>query len=275
MVTPDYFRTFGVGLIGGRAFDERDTMNAPKVAIVNRALARFFFHDANPIGRSVHFYRDAANPMTIVGMVEDSTQRSLRENPPMTIYTPLTQLREPETLVTVALRTLDPSSSFAESLLGDVRGLAPNIVVDNVRTMEQQIATELVRERLLAALSTAFAAFALVLSCVGLYGVVSYDVSRNLRNLSIRMALGARRLDILGGVIRSALAISSIGIVAGVLATLAGTRVLASLLFGVTATDPLTVVAAAALLVFTTVVASYIPARRAARIDPALLLRSE
>jgi ABC-type antimicrobial peptide transport system permease subunit len=141
--------------------------------------------------------------------------------------------------------------------------------------MEQQIATELVRERLLAALSTAFAAFALVLSCVGLYGVVSYDVSRNLRNLSIRMALGARRLDILGGVIRSALAISSIGIVAGVLATLAGTRVLASLLFGVTATDPLTVVAAAALLVFTTVVASYIPARRAARIDPALLLRSE
>jgi predicted permease len=275
MVTPDYFRTFGVGIIGGRAFDEGDTMNAPKVAIVNRALARFFFHDANPIGRSVYFYRDAANPMTIVGMVEDSTQRSLRENPPMTIYTPLTQLREPETLVTVALRTLDPSSSFAESLLGDVRGLAPNIVVDNVRTMEQQIATELVRERLLAALSTAFAAFALVLSCVGLYGVVSYDVSRNLRNLSIRMALGARRLDILGGVIRSALAISSIGIVAGVLATLAGTRVLASLLFGVTATDPLTVVAAAALLVFTTVVASYIPARRAARIDPALLLRSE
>jgi predicted permease len=275
MVTPDYFRTFGVGIIGGRAFDEGDTMNAPKVAIVNRALARFFFYDANPIGRSVHFYRDAANSMTIVGIVEDSTQRSLRENPPMSIYTPLTQLREPETLVTVALRTLDSSSSFAESMRADVRGLAPNIVVDNVRTMEQQIATELVRERLLAALSSAFAAFALVLSCVGLYGVVSYDVSRNLRSLSIRMALGARRLDILGGVIRSALAISSVGIAAGVLATLAGTRVLASLLFGVTATDPLTVVAAAALLVFTTVVASYIPARRAARIDPALLLRSE
>ena len=275
MVTPDYFRTFGVGLIGGRAFDERDTVNAPKVPIVNRALARLFFHGANPIGRSVHFYRDAANPMTIVGIVEDSTQRSLRENPPMTIYTPLTQLREPETMVTVALRTLDNSSSFAESIRADVRGLAPNIVVDNARTMEQQIASELVRERLLAALSMAFAAFALVLSCVGLYGVVSYDVSRNLRTLSIRMALGARRLDILGGVIRSALAIASVGIVVGVLATLAGTRVLASLLFGITATDPLTLVAAAALLVLTTIVASYIPARRASRIDPALLLRSE
>ena len=275
MVTPDYFRTFGVGIIGGRAFDERDTMNAPRVAIINRALARFFFHDANPIGRSVHFYRDAANPMTIVGRVEDSTQRSLRENPPMTIYTPLTQLREPETLVTVALRTLDSSSSFAESMLAAVRGLAPNIVVDNVRTMEQQIATQLVRERLLAVLSSAFAAFALVLSCVGLYGVVSYDVSRNLRSLSIRMALGARRLDILGGVIRSALAMSSVGIAAGVLATVAGTGLLASLLFGVTAKDPLTLVAAAALLVLTTVVASYIPARRAARLDPALILRSE
>ena len=193
----------------------------------------------------------------------------------MTIYTPLTQLREPETLVTVALRTLDNSSSLAESMRAEIRGLAPDVVVDNVRTMEQQISTELVRERLLAMLSTAFAVFALVLSCVGLYGVVSYDVTRSLRTLGIRMALGAPRLDVLLGVIRGALVMSSIGIVAGLLATLAGTRVVASLLFGVTARDPLTLVAAAALLMFTTVVASYIPARRAARIDPASILRSE
>jgi len=275
MVTPEYFRTFGIGMIGGRVFDERDSMNAPTVAIVNGALARFFFGDANPIGRIVYFYRDEQNPMTIVGIVEDATQRSLREDPPMTIYTPLTQLREPETLVTVALRTLDNSSSLAESMRAEIRGLAPDVVVDNVRTMEQQISTELVRERLLAMLSTAFAVFALVLSCVGLYGVVSYDVTRSLRTLGIRMALGARRLDVLLGVIRGALVMSSIGIVAGLLATLAGTRVVASLLFGVTARDPLTLVAAAALLMFTTVVASYIPARRAARIDPASILRSE
>ncbi len=275
MVTPDYFRTFGIGVIGGRTFNERDSTNGPKVAIVNRALARFFFQDGNPIGRTVHFYRDDANPMTIVGIVENATQRSLREDPPMTIYTPLTQLREPEATVTVALRTLNNSSPLAESIQADVRGLAPTVVVDNVRTMEQQISTELVRERLLAMLSSAFAVFAVVLSCVGLYGVVSYDVSRSLRNLGIRRALGAQRLDVLLGVIRSALVISSIGIVAGLLATLVGTRVVASLLFGVTPKDPLTLLAVAGMLLFTTVVASYIPARRAANTDPALILRSE
>jgi ABC-type antimicrobial peptide transport system permease subunit len=141
--------------------------------------------------------------------------------------------------------------------------------------MEQQIGTELVRERLLAMLSTAFAALAVVLSCVGLYGVVSYEVTRSLRDLGIRMALGAQRLDVLRHVIRGAALMSSIGICAGVLASLAGTGLVASLLFGVTARDPLTLGAAAALLMLTTVLASYVPARRASRVDPALVLRNE
>jgi predicted permease len=275
MVTSDYFRTFGIGVVAGRMFDVRDSANAQKVAVVNRALARFFFGNDDPVGRSVHFYKDDANPMVIVGIVEDATQRSLREEPPMTIYTPLTQLRQPEGLVTVALRTPDNPSSLAGSMRAEVRALAPDVVVDDFRTMEQQIGSELVRERLLAMLSTAFAALAVVLSCVGLYGVVSYDVSRSLRDLGIRMALGAQRLDVLRQVIRGALLISSIGIAVGLLATLVGTRVVASLLFGVTARDPLTLAAAAALLLFTTVVASYIPARRASRVDPALVLRTE
>ncbi len=275
MVTPDYFRTFGIGVVAGRMFDARDSANAQKVAIVNRALARFFFGKDDAVGRSVHFYKDDANPMTIVGIVEDATQRSLREEPPMTIYTPLAQLRQPEGLVTVALRTTDNPSSLAGPMRAEVRALAPDVVVDDFRTMEQQIGAELVRERLLAMLSMAFAALAVVLSCVGLYGVVTYDVSRSLRDLGIRMALGAQRLDVLRQVIRGAALISSIGIAVGLLATLAGTRVVGSLLFGVTARDPLTLAAAAALLMLTTVIASYIPARRASRIDPALVLRTE
>jgi predicted permease len=275
MVTRDYFRTFGIKVVAGRVFDARDSANAQKVAIVNRALARFFFANDDPVGRSVHFYKDDANPMTIVGIVEDATQRSLREEPPMTIYTPLTQLRQPEGLVTVALRTPDNPSSLAGPMRAEVRAVAPDVVVDNFRTMEQQVGSELVRERLLAMLSMAFAALAVVLSCVGLYGVVSYDVSRSLRDLGIRMALGAQRLDVLRQVIRGALLISSIGIAVGLLAALAGTRVVGSLLFGVTARDPLTLAAAAALLMLTTVIASYIPARRASRIDPALVLRTE
>jgi len=260
MVTPEYFRTFGIGHAAGRAFDVHDAANTPRVAIVNRALVRAFFGESDPIGRSVHFYRGEANPMTIVGVVEDATQRSLREEPPMTIYTPLSQLRQPEGLVTVALRTGDNASSLAESIRAEVRALASDVVVDNIRTMEQQIGTELVRERLLAMLSTAFAAVAVLLSCVGLYGVVSYDVTRSLRALGIRMALGARRRDVLWGVIRGALLVASIGIVGGLLATLAGARVVTSLLFGVAARDPLTLSAAATLLVVTTVVAAYIPA---------------
>jgi predicted permease len=275
MVTADYFRTFGITVVAGRVFNARDAANGPKVAVVNRALARFFFAEADPIGRRVHFFRDEANPMTIVGLVDDATQQSLREEPPMAIYTPLTQLRQPEGLVTVALRTPDNPSAVVESIRAELRGMTGDVVVDNVRTMEQQIGGELVRERLLAMLSTAFAGVAVVLSCVGLYGVVSYDVTRSLRNLGIRMALGARRLDVLLDVIRTALLISSIGIAGGLAATLAGTRIVTSLLFGITARDPLTLVAAAAVLMFTTVAASYVPARRASRVDPALVLRAE
>jgi len=193
----------------------------------------------------------------------------------MTIYTPLSQLRQPEGLVTVALRTGDNASSLTESIRAEVRALASDVVVDNIRTMEQQIGTELVRERLLAMLSTAFAALAVLLSCVGLYGVVSYDVTRSLRALGIRMALGAQRRDVLWGVIRGALLVASIGIVGGLLATLAGARVVTSLLFGVAARDPLTLSAATTLLVVTTVVAAYIPARRASQVDPVLVLRAE
>lgn len=275
MVTPDYFRTFGIGVVAGRMFDARDSAKAQKVAIVNRALASFFFGSDDPVGRSVHFYKDDANPMVIVGIVEDATQRSLREEPPKTIYTPLSQLRQSEGIVTVALRTSDNPSSLAGSMRAEVRTLAPDVVVDNFRTMEQQIGSELLRERLLAMLSTAFAALAVVLSCVGLYGVVSYDVSRSLRDLGIRMALGAQRLDVLRQVIRGALLMSSIGIFVGLLAALVGTRVVGSLLFGVTARDPMTLAGAAALLMLTTVIASYVPARRASRIDPALVLRTE
>jgi predicted permease len=275
MVTGDYFRTFGIPIVDGRVFDSRDSAAAPKVAIVNRALARFFFGDDQPIGRRVQFYRDEANPLRIVGIVEDTTQRSLREEPPMAIYTPLTQLSRPETLVTLALRTPDSSAAAVESVRAEVAAMAPAVVIENVRTMEQQIGSELVRERLLAMLSTAFASLAVVLSCTGLYGVVSYDVTRHRRNLGIRMALGAQRLDILLNVIRTALVICSIGIAGGLVATLAGTRVVASLLFGVTARDPLTLVATAAVLMLTTMAASYVPARRASRVDPASVLRAE
>jgi len=275
MISPDYFRTLGIGLVSGRVFDARDTATNEKVAIINRSVARFFFGDADPIGRRVHFFRQEAHPMTIVGLVEDTTQRSLRDDPPRIVYTPLSQLSEPEGLMTVALRTRQDPALLAAQVRAEVRGVNPNVTVDYIRTMEQQIGDVLVREQLLAMLSSAFSGLALLLSCIGLYGVVSYDVTRSLRDLGIRMALGAQRLDVLRRIIRGALSIASLGVVAGLLGAWAATRLLSTLLFGVTARDPLTLAGTALLLIAVTVIASYFPAHRAARIDPAVVLRTE
>jgi ABC-type antimicrobial peptide transport system permease subunit len=214
-------------------------------------------------------------PMTIVGVVEDATQRSLREESPMTVYTPLSQLPAPEGLVTVALRTRQDPASIAAAVRPEVRAVSPHVVVDYLRTMEQQIGTMLVREQLLAMLSTAFSVLALLLSCIGLYGVVSYDVTRGLRDLGIRMALGAQRVDVLRQVVRGALSISTLGVAAGLLGALAGTEMLEALLFGIVARDPLTLAGTAILLIVTTVMASYFPARRASRVDPVVVLRTE
>jgi macrolide transport system ATP-binding/permease protein len=283
MISPAYFSTLGIHLLAGRAFDEHDTTTAQRVAVINRATARYFFGDANPIGREVHFYRQderldvlTAKPMTIVGLVEDTLQRSLRdEQSTRMIYTPLTQLLEPEGMLTVALRTREDPLTLAASVRPAARDLNGNVVVENIRTMDQQIGEMLVRERLLAMLSSAFGALALLLSCIGLYGVVSYDVTRNLRSLGIRVALGAQRGSVLRHVVGKALSVSSIGVVVGMSATLAVTQWLASLLFGITARDPLTLTAAAGLLLLTTLLASYLPARRAARVDPVTVLRME
>jgi len=271
MVTPDYFATFGIGLAAGRTFDARDSANREQVAVISRSAARFFFGDANPLGRQVHYYKNEATPMTIVGVVEDATWRSLREEPPMTVYTPLAQLREPESALTMALRTRQDPLLLAPSVRGEVGALSGAVVVQYVRTMQQQIGAVLVQERLLALLSTAFGALALLLSCIGLYGVMSYDVSRSARDLGLRMALGAQRLDVVRQVLGSALSVSLVGVLVGI----AATRLLASLLFGVTARDPLTLIAAAALLIVTALVAAWVPARRASRLDPVVVLRSE
>jgi putative ABC transport system permease protein len=275
MVSPEYFRTLGIRVVAGRVFDARDSATAAKVAVINRATARFFFGTEDPVGHRVHFFHEDNNPLTIVGVVEDTLQRSLRQEPPMTVYTPLGQLSEPESVLTVALRTRQDPLALAASVRPEVRALGTEVVVDYIRTMEQQIATALVRERLLALLSSAFGTLALVLSCVGLYGVVSYDVTRSIRDIGIRMALGAQRLDVLRHVLHRALSVSLIGIAAGLAAAFAATRVLSTLLFDITARDPLTLASAAALLLATTLVASAVPARRASRVDPVEVLRTE
>ena len=275
MVTPEYFRTLGIGVAAGRVFGTRDSSTAERVAIVNRSLARFFFGHENPVGRQVHYYQDDERPMRIVGVVEDATQRNVREGALMTIYTPLAQVHEPEGLVTMAVRVRSYPVALAASLRDEVRAVNPDVVVDNIRTMEQQIATTLVRERLVSILSAAFGLLALAMSCIGLYGVVSFDVGRRLRDIGVRMALGAQRVRRHLAGVRSGLAVSLVGIVAGLAASVAATRMLTALLFDITSRDPLTLAGAATLLVLTAVTASFLPAHRASRVDPMVVLRAE
>ena len=275
MISPDYFRTLGIRVSAGRAFDSRDSANAERVAIVNRSLARSFFGDENAVGRSVHYHQDDEHPMRIVGVVEDATQRTIREGILPTIYTPLAQLREPEGLVTMALRTRGVPLAVAASLRDDVRALSRDVVVDSIRTMEQQIGSTLVRERLVAILSAAFGLLALAMSCIGLFGVVSFDVSRRLREIGVRIALGAQRVDVIWHVLRTGFVVSLAGILVGLAATIAGTRMLSTLLFDVTSRDPITLAGAATLLMLTALAASFLPARRASRVDPIVVLRAE
>jgi predicted permease len=275
MVTPEYFRTLGIGLAAGRVFDARDSATAERVAVINRSLARHFFGTEDPVGRPVQFYQDKGPPIRIVGVVEDAMQRTVREGVLMTIYTPLAQVREPEGLVTMAVRARTSPLALAASVRDDVRAMTPHVVVDNIRTMDQQIGTTLVRERLLAFLSAGFGVLALTMACVGLFGVVSFDVSRRQRDIGVRLALGARRVNVIWHVLRTALVVSLAGIAAGLAATLAATRTLSALLFDITSRDPLTLGASATLLLLTALAASFLPAHRASRVDPIVVLRTE
>jgi predicted permease len=275
-VTPDYFRTFGIPLLRGRLFTSQDTAESARVAIVNESVARAYFGDANPIGRAIAFGRkpDPSRTLTVVGVVGDA-RHSLRETAPRMVYQPLEQILEPPGGLTAAVRTTGDSAAVAALVRGDVQALSRDVAVSWVRTMEEQIAASLLSERLLATLSTVFGALALLLACVGLYGVMSYDVTRQGRDIGIRLALGATRSVVLGGVLRQAAMIVMAGLAMGLVGAWFTSRFVAGFLFGLTARNPYVLGVAALTLTITAMLAGYLPARRASRVDPAVTLRTE
>ncbi len=275
-VTPDYFRTFGIQLIRGRLFTAQDTATSPRVAIVNETVARNYFGDVDPVGRTIAWGStpDPRRTLTVVGVVRDARQ-FLRDTPPRMVYQPLDQILEPPLNLTAAVRTAGDPELLAGVVRGDVRTLSRDVVVTWVRTMRQQIEASLTSERLLATLSTAFGALALLLSCLGLYGVMSYDVTRKRRDIGIRLALGAPRSMVLAAVLRQAGTIAVAGLGLGVVGAWFATQLVADFLFGLTPRDPYTLGVAALALALTALLAGYLPARRAALVDPAVTLRAE
>jgi putative ABC transport system permease protein len=276
-VTAGYFDTFGIALLRGRAFADSDTATSPGVAIINEQLAREEFGDTDPLGQTLRFgSTEPRDLMTIVGIVSNALQgNTLRDPPRRTVYTPLSQEYDVPQQIAVAVRSTEPLASLTSAARTETRAVSADAVVTYVRTMEQQIGRTMVRERVLATLSSWFGALALALACVGLYGIVAHDVARRRRDIGIRLALGARPTTVARDALRRAGALVAAGLVVGLAGAFAATRFLGTFLYDLGPADPLVLGAGVAMLALTALAASYVPARRAARISPAEVLRAE
>ncbi len=274
---PGYFRTMGTTVLAGREFNDRDTLSAPNVAIVNETFARTFLGGANPVGHTFRVSAEAgkAEPVyQIVGLVRDSKYHDLREDFQPIAFFPKTQDDAPESQATFVLRTSLRPGSVMKAAKNAIRDMDPAIEIE-IHALSTQLQNSLLRERLMATLSGGFGFLAAVLAMLGLYGVISYTVAQRRNEIGVRVALGANRANVVGLVMREACLLLAVGLVVGIgLSLWAGTAA-ATLLFGLKPHDAVSLTAAAALLALIALLASYVPARRAAGSDPMSALRSE
>ncbi|HET6763190.1 MAG TPA: ABC transporter permease [Longimicrobiaceae bacterium] len=271
-VTPEYLGVMGVPLLRGRAFTAADRDGAPAVALVNRAMARRFWPGADPVGKRIRpvWWREW---VTVVGVVGDVKEDDLTGDAPLQVYRPFAQ--GPVAEMHLVVRTRADPAALAPALRRAVAGVDPAVPVSEVRTMAQVVVSSLARPRFTVLLLSVFAALAVLLGGIGIYGVIAQGVSQRVQEFGIRMALGATPAAVLGGVLRQGLRLAVAGVLAGVVAAALATRLFVRLLYGVGPLDPLTFVLAAAFMVAVALVAAYFPARRATRVDPVLALRAE
>jgi putative ABC transport system permease protein len=271
-----YFQTLGIPLIRGRLFDDRDVLSAPEVAVISKSLATAKWPKEEPIGKTIEFGNMDGDLrlLTIVGIVGDIRNRSLEQAPTPTVYTNYRQRPRKAADLYVVLRTALAPASVIAPAREIVRDLAPD-APPNFSTLPEVFSASLDVRRFDLILIGGFAITALLLAIAGIYGVMSYTVAQRTREFGVRMALGAQPANVLGLVLRQGVITAGIGVIVGVLGALALTRTMESFLFGVTATDPVTFAGVAVLLTFIALLASYLPARRATRVDPVIALRYE
>ena len=274
-VGPNFFRTLGMKIVRGRDLSPQDNETSPKVAVVNEAFARYYFGSTDAIGRRFDRGENDGGEVEIVGVVKDAKAESVKEQTPRTFYVPFLQDPSSWRETTFQVRTTGDPLAVVAAIRHEVQALEPNLPVFRIKTLEQQVDETLGQERLVATLASLFGVLALLLACAGLYGVLSYSVSRRTREIGVRMALGARRGHVLRFFIGQGMVLVLLGLVFGLAAALALTRFVSSLLFGVSNTDFLTFVVAALGLAMVGLVACYLPARRATKVDPLIALRSE
>jgi putative ABC transport system permease protein len=272
VVSPDYFRSMGIPIVRGRAFTELDAMNAQSVGIVSESAARYFWPGEDPIGKLTQVGAQLGwSP--VVGVAADVHQHALGDPPPLTIYVPYAQ--DPWPFMSLVVRTSVEPASAASAVQRAIHLVDNDQPVYNVSTMDDVVAASVSPQRMRMLLLGLFAVAAVTLACVGIYGVISYSVQQRTNEIGIRMALGAARGRLLLLIVGQGMKLTAIGIAAGLLLSRALGPLMESLLFAVRPADPPTFVAISFLLGLVALTASYVPAWRAARIDPVVALRTE
>jgi predicted permease len=279
-VGPDFFKTMGIRVLLGRGIKWRDTASSPKVAVVTEAMAHYFFGGQNPIGRrfNIGSEPDPKNTFRIVGVVENVKLTNLVAQEPWAarkVFVPFAQALDLLGYIYFEVRTAGNPTSLVPAVRRVVRDLDPELPLTNVKSQVEQTSHAAMQQKLFAQIASFFGLLALLLACVGLYGTMSYAVARRTNEIGIRMALGARRRQVLWMVLRESLKMIGIGVAIGVPLALGSMRLVSSQLYGLKSTDPLTITAAAVVLAVVALLAGYFPARRATKVDPMVALRYE
>ena len=269
-----FFETIGIDLMLGRDFTDADSEESPRVAVINETAARRIFGEENPLGHRIGRGNPPDYSIEIVGVVADTKYNDFRNEPPLMVFYPQAQEigAGPRTF---AVRTLGNTETVVPQIREAVRRVDPDLPVLNVMTQREAEARLLIAERVFASVTTIFGGLALVVAAIGLFGLMSYAVSRRTREIGIRVALGAHKNQVLSAALRDSLTLVGIGVVLGVGGSLAATRLIGSMLFGLEPNDPATILAAVAVMLMVSAVAAYLPARRASRVNPIIALRHE
>jgi predicted permease len=273
VVGPDYFTTMGIPLVSGRGFGPQDTDNSQKVAVISEAMAQRFFPNGSPLGRRFGTYGRELGEFEIVGVVKDAKYGNVTEQLRPMAYYP--HVQRPQSLDNFVVRFSGAPAAFVPQVRRAIQEVNRNLPIDEVVGLSDHIGRSLTQQKLVARLASFFGLLALLLACVGLYGVLSYTVARRTGEIGLRMALGAQSRDVLWLVLREALTLVVIGTGIGLVASLVATRTASTLLFGLEPNDPLTIAVATSLLLTIAALAGYLPARRAARVNPMVALRDE